>query len=349
MSALLILTLGSAFLLPPPSSAVAQQNGVTPTQPVVIVAPELPPCFAGIPSDFATRCPRTIREYFRSRGWMPSENAIAELEAVKDEIVAVCTTATMPCDWGIDWYSTAPDLGRLKGWMSILDSDSRRLERFSRRMESAQRIIAMFDLARILAAIPRLDMQREASRFGWQAIQRADQFLSLSSDPALAARIGDAAKAFSDAQEVASTRCVETEKIRWMTRPQERIRIGADGASLYLAAQSESAAVVSKSNEYPLSRLKGEELLVEMRSGEVFFLAAQSAWKAPDAGMQLSLLSTRAESGEFGAWVAAARPDFLGVQSELTRGHTPLVNLRDKAKVLASRSIAVPAPLKESR
>jgi hypothetical protein len=65
--------------------------------------------------------------------------------------------------------------------------------------------------------------------------------------------------------------------------------------------------------------------------------------------MQLSLLSTRAESGEFGAWVAAARPDFLGVQSELTRGRTPLVNLLDKAKVLASRSIAVPTPPKESR
>ena len=349
MSTFLILTLGTVFLTPPSSSAVVQQKEMTPAQTGVIVAPELPPCFDAIPNDFEARCPRTIREYFRSRAWMPSERAIAELEANKEEIIAVCTTATMPCDWGIDWYSTAPDLGRLKDWMSILDSDSRRLERFSRRLEAAERIIAMFDLARILAALPRLDMQREASRFGWQAIQRAEQFLSLSSDPAMAARIGDAAKAFSDAQDAASARCVETEKIRWISRPQERIRIGADGASLYLAAQSESAAVVSKSNEYPLSRLKGEELLIEMRAGEAFFLAAQSAWKAPDAGMQLSLLSTRAESGEFGAWVAAARPDFLGVQSELTRGRTPLVNLRDTAKVLASRSITVPAPLKESR
>lgn len=349
MSALLILTLGTVFLLPPQASEVVQQKEVIPAKPMANVAPELPPCFAGISSDFAARCPRTIREYFRSRGWMPSENAIAELEAVKDEIVAVCTTATMPCDWGIDLYATAPDLGRLKGWMSILDSDSRRLERFSRRLESAQRIIALFDLARILAALPRLDMQREASRFGWQAIQRAEQFLSLSSDPAMAARIGDAAKAFSDAQDAASARCVETEKIRWITRPQERIRIGADGASLYLAAQSESAAVVSKSNEYPLSRLKGEELLVEMRAGESFFLAAQTAWKSPDAGAQLSLLSNRAESGEFGAWVAAARPDFLGIRSELTRARVPLVNLRDTAKVLASRSVVVPAPPKESK
>jgi len=172
MNTLLILILGTVFLAPPPSVAVVQQKGVTPAQPVVIVAPELPPCFAAIPSDFEARCPRTIREYFRSRGWMPSERAIAELEANKEEIIAVCTTATMPCDWGIDWYSTAPDLGRLKGWMSILDSDSRRLERFSRRMESAERIISMFDLARILAAIPLLDMQREASCFGCQSIQR---------------------------------------------------------------------------------------------------------------------------------------------------------------------------------
>ncbi len=349
MSALLILTLGTVFLLPPQTSTVVQQKEVVPAQPMANVAPELPPCFAGIPSDFDARCPRTIREYFRSRGWMPSENAIAELEAVKDEIVAVCNTATMPCEWGIDLYATAPDLGRLKGWMSILDADSRRLERFNRRLESAERIIAMFDLARILAGLPRLDMQREASRFGWQAIQRAEQFLSLSSDPAMAARIGDAAKAFSDAQDAASARCVETEKIRWISRPQERIRIGADGASLYLAAQSESAAVVSKSNEYPLSRLKGEELLVEMRAGESFFLAAQTAWKALDAGAQLSLLSNRAESGEFGAWVAAARPDFLSIRSELTRARVPLVNLRDTAKVLASRSVVVPASPKESR
>ena len=349
MIPLLLLALETTFLLPSAASQAVQQKEVAPVQAKTNVATELPPCFAGIPGDFAARCPRTIREYFRSRGWMPSEIAIAELEAVKEEITAICTTATMPCEWGIDLYATAPDLGRLKGWMSILDADSRRLERFSRRLESAERIIAMFDLARILTALPRLDMQREASRFGWQAIQRAEQFISLSSDPAMAARIGDAAKAFSDAQDAASAQCVETEKIRWISRPQERIRIGADGASLYLAALSESAAVVSKSNEYPLSRLKGEELLVEMRAGESFFLAAKTAWKAPDPGVQLSLLSNRAESGEFGAWVAAARPDFLSIRSELDRARAPLVNLRDSAKVLAARSIAVPAPPKESR
>ncbi|MDA0214016.1 MAG: hypothetical protein O2875_01475 [Planctomycetota bacterium] len=349
MNAFLILSLEILLVFSSPQDAGIQQKEVVPVQTTSSEVPELPPCFAGIPSDFATRCPRTIREYFRSRGWMPSENAIKELEAVKPEITALCATATMPCDWGIDWYSTAPDLARLKGWMSLLDADSRRLERFSRRMESAERIIAMFDLARIVAAIPRLDMQREASRLGWQAIQRAEQFLPLSSDPAMATRIGDVAKAFLDAQDAASARCVETEKIRWISRPQERIRLGADGASLYLDAKSESAAVVSKANEYPLSRLKGEELLVEMRSGESFYLAAHNVWKTPDASSQLSLLSNRAESGDFGAWVAAARPDFLGIRSELTRARVPLVNLLDTAKVLASRSVVVPAPPIESK
>ena len=274
---------------------------------------------------------------------MPSENAIIELEGVKAELEAVCAAATMPCEWGgIDLYAAAPDLGRLKGWMSLLDADSRRLERFSRRMESAQRIVAMFDIARILALVPRLDMQREASRFGWQAIQRAEQFLPLSGDPAMAARIGDAAKAFSDAQDASSTRCVQTERMRWISRPEDRIRMGADGASLYLAAQSESAAIVSKANEFPLSRLKGEELLVEMRSGEAYFLAVAAAWKAPDAGAQLSELSNRAERGEFGAWVAAARPDFLSIRSELSRARSPLSNLRDTAKVLGARPIVEP-------
>ncbi len=347
MLALLFLTFGPTLLAPPPAEVAIPQAPAAPAKATSATTtsqvPELPPCFDGIASDFAARCPRTIREYFRSRGWMPSENAIIELEGVKAELEAVCAAATMPCEWGgIDLYAAAPDLGRLKGWMSLLDADSRRLERFSRRMESAQRIVAMFDIARILALVPRLDMQREASRFGWQAIQRAEQFLPLSGDPAMAARIGDAAKAFSDAQDASSTRCVQTERMRWISRPEDRIRMGADGASLYLAAQSESAAIVSKANEFPLSRLKGEELLVEMRSGEAYFLAVAAAWKAPDAGAQLSELSNRAERGEFGAWVAAARPDFLSIRSELSRARSPLSNLRDTAKVLGARPIVEP-------
>ena len=172
MIALLLLT-------PPPAEGGSRQAVVAPTPVKTEKVSELPPCFDGIACDFAVRCPRTIREYFRSRNWMPSENAIAELEAVKSEIMALCAAATMPCEWGIDWYAAAPDTSRLKGWMSLLDADSRRLERFSRRMEATERIIAMFDLARILALVPRLDMQREASRLGWQAIQRAEQFLPL--------------------------------------------------------------------------------------------------------------------------------------------------------------------------
>ncbi len=303
-----------------------------------------PPCLDSVAQDLATRCPKTMREYFRSRVWMPSETAITELDSVRAEVIALCNAVALDCEWGVDWYASAPEIGKLKDWISILDADSRRLERFSKRSEAAQCIVAMFDIARIVALIPRLDMQREASRCGWQSIQRAEQFLSLVGDPVIATRIGKAATAFAQTLEASSAQCVATERIRWLVRPLERIRLGADGASLYLSAQSEVAAMISKSNEYPLSRLKGEELQIELRAGESYFIAVAAAWKAPDATAQLSELSSRAERGEFGAWVAAARPDFLGVRSELMRGSAPLRDIRDQVSLIVARSQPTAVP-----
>lgn len=325
----------------PPAAATTKPAVVAANPaPVAQTLPsDLPACFAGIDADFALKCPRTVREYVRGRNWMPGENSIAELQMAEPQITALCAAATMPCEWGGDLVAHAPDLARLKVWMAILDADSRRLERFSKRMESSVRIIAMLNIARIVAQVPRLDMQREASRFGWQAIQRAEQFAKLSFDAAIALSIRDAAKEFGRAQDAAANRCVQFEQTRWIARPQQQIRLGADGASLYLAAQSESAGLVSTANEYPLSRLQGDELLIEMRTGDAFFTAIAAVWKAPDATMQVAALSQRAERGEFGAWIAAARPDFLTIRGEITRGRGPLLELCDAANVVASRPI----------
>lgn len=298
----------------------------------------LPDCARDVAADLAQRCPRTMREYFRSRAWMPSENAIAELDAAQSELLNVSAALAAPCEWKIDWYASTADLGRLKEWMTLLDADSRRLERFSRRDEACDRIVAMLDAARVASLVPRLDAQQSASRMAWQAIQRADAFLPLSTDVPRATKIRDAAAALAAAQTLAWERCVQAEQIRWMSRPQDRIRAGGDGASLYESAKGESAAIVSKANEYPLSRLCGEELLVEMRAGDPYYFAAAQAWSAPDATAQLAALSARAERGEFGAWVAAARPDFGTIRGELNRMRSTLDALRDAANERAKVS-----------
>lgn len=258
-----------------------------------------------------------MRAYVRSPNWVPSADAIAELEQVNGQIAALCVAAGSPCAWSIDWYSTTPQTSDFAAWLTLLDADSRRLEHLNRSRDSADRIVASFNLARILALVPRLDSQRQASRFGSQTMARAEQFLR-SCDEAAAASIRAAARAFSQEHEASLARCVETERTRWITRPQDRIRLGADGASLYRAAQSELAGAVTNTNEYPLSRLKGEDLLVEMRAAEAYFDAVAAAWTSPQPTAQLAELSQRAERGDFGAWVAAARPDFLGVHAELT-------------------------------
>lgn len=304
-------------------------------------ASPLPDCAADVASDLASRCPRTMREYFRSRGWMPSESAIAELDAAQGEILKVASALAAPCEWKSDWYASSPDVGRLKDWMTLLDADSRRLERFSRRDEACDRIVAMLDVARVASLVPRLDSQQIASRLAWQAIQRADSFLPLSGDTQRAKKIRDAATALSIAQDFAWTQCLPTEQIRWISRSQDRIRAGGDGASLFQSAKSESAAIISKANEYPLSRLSGEELLVEMRAGEPFFVAAAQAWSAPDATAQLAALSVRADRFEFGAWIAAARPDFGTIRGELNRTRATLDALRDAAN---ERAKVAPAP-----
>ncbi len=301
------------------------------TQHTTVVTSALPDCAQDVAVDLAVRCPRTMREYFRSRGWMPSENAIAELDSVQGEILKVASALAAPCEWKLDWYASSVDVNRIKDWMTLLDADSRRLERFSRRDEACDRIVAMLDAARVVTLVPRLDAQQAAARLAWQAIQRADSFVPLSADAPRATKIRDAAAALAAAQDLAWKRCVQTEQIRWMSRPQDRIRVGGDGASLYQSARSESAAIISAANEYPLSRLRGEELLVEMRAGEPYFIAAAAAWSAPDATAQLAALSARADRGEFGAWVAAARPDFGMVRGELNRTRSTLDALRDAA------------------
>lgn len=322
-----------------------QQVAPTPVSPPSARAIGSPECLAAVAVDLPARCPRTMREYFRSRRWMPSESAIMELESAKVEIASLCIALSHACEWSMDWYASAPPSKEFSDWMSLLDADSRRLERFSRRDEACERIVAMFHIARILAQVPRLDTQREASRMGWQAIQRADAFLQ-NCDQHAALRIRDAAMAYATVEDASIARCVQTEHTRWITRPQERIRLGANGASLYLSALSEPAGIVTKSNEYPLSRLSGEELLVEMRAAETFFAAAAIAWRATDATAQLALLVTRAEAGEFGAWASAARPDFLGVRGELDRGRAQRNALCDAARVRGERLApdALPAP-----
>lgn len=315
------------------SSALA-----TAPQQEVTAAPALPNCTEGVADDLARRCPRVMREYFRSRGWLPSEGAISELDAAHGEILTLCTALAAPCEWRIDWYATAPDVTRIKEWIALLDADSRRLERFSRRDEACDRIVAMIDAARMLTLVARLDTQQAASRLAWQAIQRADAFVPLSADAPRAKKIRDACAALAAAQDLAWSTCVATEQIRWISRSQDRIRAGGDGASLYQSARSESAAIVSKANEYPLARLRGEELLIEMRAGEPYFVAAAQAWKASDATAQLAVLSARAQRGEFGAWMAAARPDFGAIRGELNRTRATLDALRDNANVRALES-----------
>ncbi len=266
---------------------------------------------------------------------------MSELEAAQSDIVATCGSLAAPCEWKLDWYATAPDITQLKVWVALLDADSRRLERAARRDEACTRIVAMLDAARMLTQLSRLDTQQSAARLAWQAIQRAETFLPLSADAARATKIRDAVTALATAQNLAWAQCVQTEQIRWLSRPQDRVKAGCDGASLYQSARSESAAIISKSNEYPLSRLRGEELLVEMRAAAPYFLAVAQAWGATDATSQLAALSARAERGEFGAWIAAARPDFGAIRGELNRTRATLDALKDAASV---RAKPVPPP-----
>lgn len=287
-------------------------------------------------------CPRTLREYLRGPTWMPSERAIEELDGARTALDALSASLARECEWSIDWHAALPDLASMRSIASILDADSRRLERFSRRDEAAARIVAMFDLARALARIPRLDAQREAARLALQACARAEQFFVAPPGSAPSGAVRAAIDAFMLVQNESLARCVAAERIRWVSRPVERIRLGQDGAALYRAATLESAADISKSNEYPLSRLAGELLLAEMRLAEAYFEAAQAAWLAPDATAQLAALAARAERGELGAWIAAARPSFVRVRGEIDRARATLKVLRHLA---SERESAAPKQL----
>lgn len=292
----------------------------------------VPPCVEGDLLPLVAACPRTVREYLGGPSWMPSESAIAELDAATPMIESLSAVISRDCEWTMDWYGTLPAVAPLRTVASILDADSRRLERFGRRDESAARIVAMFGLARVLARIPRLDAQREASRLSWQAAQRAGQFFVAPPGAKPAAQVRAAVDAFLMQQDESLAKVVSTERIRWVSRPVDRIRLGQDGAALYQAAALESAADVTKSNEYPLSRLSGEPLMAEMRLAEAYFDAAALAWAAPDASAQLAALARRAERAELGAWVAAARPSFVRVRSDLDRTRSALRSLRDVAR-----------------
>ena len=274
---------------------------------------------------------------------MPSELAIVELDAAGADLAALSGAEAKTCEWGSDWYASLPDIAALKGLESILDADSRRLERFSRREEAADRIVAMFILAGNLARIPRLDAQREATRLGWQAAQRTERFLLASRDPTLAARVREAIDGYTRDHEESMAKVVQTERIRWVSRPSDRIRLGEDGASLYRAAAAEDAATITKSNEYPLSRLSGEPLLVEMRAAEGYFDAVREAWGRPDSVARFAELGARADRGEFGAWIAAARPDFVRIVGELARTKGSVGELRTQVDAVAN-SAANPSP-----
>lgn len=308
-----------------PSQTAATQTVAPPTAPVAA------PCLDGAHFGVVDRCPRTLREYRRSRNWMPSELAVAELDESQADFVALGAVLERDCEWGIDWYATLPDLVRLRSVASLLDADSRRLERFSRREESTTRIVAMFSLARLLATLPRLDAQREASRLAWQAAQRAEQFLASPQSAQSAGLIRSALDGYLREQAESSPRILQTERIRWVSRPCDRIRLGEDGTGLFRAARAELASTVTTANEYPLSRLSGEPLLTEMRAAERYYEAANEAWSTPDATARLADLARRAERAEFGAWVAAARPDFVRVRGELERTNAALKELRARA------------------
>lgn len=267
---------------------------------------------------------------------MPSEEAITELDGVQAELNLLSSKASQRCEWALDWYASPPDIPKLRQWIQLLDADSRRLERFSRREESAQRIAAMFHLARTVALIPRLDMQREAAKFGAQSAERAAQFFTLSRSANSAQLICAAADALAATQAESLVKCPATERVRWISRTRDRVAAGASGASLYEAASGEEARIIVKSQEYPLSRLSGESLQVELRAGEPYFEEVEAAWMRPDATALLGALSKRADKGDFGAWMAAARPDFAGVRGDLIRAKAQLDSLRDTARTLSA-------------
>ncbi len=260
---------------------------------------------------------------------MPSELAIEELNAVSGDLDSLAPERVGHCTWSLDWYAALPDITALDALASIFDADSRRLERFSRREEAAKRIASMFALAGNLAKIPRLDAQRAASRIAWQAAQRAERFAVGSRSPETDAMIASAIDAYSNQHQESMTKVVQSERVRWVTRPMDRIKLGENGAALYAAALADGGATVTRSNEFPLSRLSGEPLLVEMRAAEAYFDAVRESWGRPDVTAQLASLAGRAERAEFGAWMSAARPDFARVVGELGRTKAGVKRVRE--------------------
>ncbi len=313
--------------VPAAASDADPEKGNDPIQSAgeVAAARALPKCFVPSAKDLASRCPRTLREYFRSGTWVPSNLSAAELQLVRDELVALCVAAESACTWEGDLAQIAPDIDTLQEWVVLLDAESRRLAVLRQFPESAQCIRGMFGIARALALIPRLEIQREASRSGWQGVQRARPFLSQIDDVQLASGIRAAAQRFADAQDASSGRSVAVTQLRWNSAASEAVRMGADGASLFRLASSDPAVIVDKKNEYPLSRLTGEALQKELRTGDSYFAAAATAWNSVDAPAQLWRLSARAAKGEFGGWIAAVRPDFFGVRDELVKGRRELL------------------------
>lgn len=303
---------------------------------------DLPACMQSIDRDWIKQCPRTLREFARTRTWVPSEAAIAELQRVQPTVEALCRSLREPCPWTGDPLSMVLDGKTIDNWATLLDADSRRLERFNERAAAFDRIVAMIDLAGVVGSVPRADFQRAAVRLQSAAGRRLTAFLPLFGDAAMAARARDALLACRKAQDQALAACIATERARWIARPADRVRAGATGAELLAAARLEPSAAILKSNEYPLARLKGDALLVELRTGDAYFDALDLAWRAPNGAALISELQRRADRGEFGAWVAAARPEFLVVRSDLDRARTPFDALVDLARVQAAGGSSPP-------
>lgn len=304
----------------------------------------VPSCIDGKCLSLAAQAPRTLREHVATRGWMPSEQSMAELEAISAGLGELGARLEGTCVWGIDQAGTAIDGRRWRELQRLLDADSRRLARRGEWAKAGDRIAAMLALSRAVGQLDRIDARALAASMAHVAAERARMLIDGGASPEAALRIVKACDALESDGMFRPREMLRLERVRWILRPVATAAARTPSKALVDSARAEPHALSDAALVASAESMTPAELEVQIRAGEAWFDALDAQCAGPDARAVAVELDARAARGEFGAWLGAVRPDMPWIIGEMDRARASVASARSRARMAAEGAgLATPA------
>lgn len=305
----------------------------------------MPSCIDARWLSLAAQAPRTLREHAPTRGWMPSEQALAELDSVSGDLAGLGARIEGPCVWSIDQASTGVAAQPWRELQRLLDADSRRLARRGEWAMAADRIAAMLGLARVVGQVDRIDARALAASMAHAAAERVRTFIDGGASPEAALRIVKACDALEADGMFRPREMLRLERVRWILRPVATAAARTPSKALVDSARAEAHVISDAALIASAESMTPAELELQIRAGEAWFDALDARCAAPDARAAAVELDARAARGEFGGWLGAVRPDMPWIIGEMDRARASVASARSRARMAAEGAgLAAPAP-----